>query len=348
MIFFLMFIGFIIAANAKILSKDNFHEEYLSIENTKNVKGLFVILVLFSHYVQYVTLDSVWDKPYLELRSHLDQMVVVPFLFYSGYGIMKSIQKKGISYVKSIIQKRLPKVWFEFCVAVLLFWIVDLALGKVYPIKRVLLSLTGWESIGNSNWYILGMLILYVLTYFSFVFLKENCTKRDEVFGCLLLTVFTIAVVCVFIKAGKPQYYYNTLIVFSFGAWYALFQNKIELLIKTDFQYIIALAGSVCIYCWTYLNRWNYGVESYTVWTAMFTVMLLMVTRKLSFKSNILMWFGDHVFSVYILQRIPMMILQRMGIAENHRYMFLIMSIVLTMVLALVFERFVEKMRSMF
>ena len=348
MIFFLLFIGFIIASNAKVYPQDTFHKGYLSKESTKGVKGLFVVLVLFSHYAQYVTLDSVWDAPYVALRSHLDQMVVVPFLFYSGYGIMKSIQKKGSDYVKSIMQKRLPNVWFDFCAAVLCFWVVDLGLGKNYPIKRVLLSLTGWESIGNFNWYILGMLILYILTYLAFVFVKTNNLRLGETIGCSLLTAFTVAIVFLFIKVGKPQYYYNTLIMFPMGCWYAMFQDKIESFLKNDFRYISALTIIVCLYCWSFVKRWEYGIESYTIWTAMFTALLLLITMKLSFKSNILDWFGEHIFSIYILQRIPMMILQQTGIHESHKYMFLIMSLLLTMVLAMIFEIVIKKIKVRF
>lgn len=134
MLFFLLFLLLMIAATAKVCPQESFNTEYLSKENTKGIKGLFVVLVVFSHYVGYVTLDSVWDAPYLALREHLNQMVVAPFLFYSGYGIMKSIQGKGKSYVKSIMKNRFPKVWFEFIAAVLCFLLVNLFLGKTYPL----------------------------------------------------------------------------------------------------------------------------------------------------------------------------------------------------------------------
>lgn len=178
MFFFLLFILLVIAATAKVFPQNEFHTEYLSKENTKGMKGLFVVLILFSHYAQYVTLDSVWDAPYLALRVHLNQMVVAPFLFYSGYGIMKSIQCKGKSYVKSIMKKRFPRIWFELIAAVFCFLIVNLFLGKTFPLKQILLSFVGWESVGNSNWYIMVMLILYIFTYLVFVFFKSMMSKQ--------------------------------------------------------------------------------------------------------------------------------------------------------------------------
>ncbi len=341
MFFFLLFILLAIAATGRVFAQGAFNKEYLSKDNTKGIKGLFVILVLLSHYAQYVTLDSVWDAPYLSLREHLNQMVVVPFLFYSGYGIMKSIQNKGNSYVKSIMKKRVPKVWFEFIAAILCFLIVNLFLGKTFPLKQILLSFVGWSSVGNSNWYIMGMLILYILTYLTFSIFRKN-DFQTEVLGCLLLTLLSIVVIYILMIAGRPNYCYNTLIIYSVGCWYALFQERIESwVMKNDFSYLLSLTFFVCLYCLAYLKRWDYGIEGYTVWGGTFTVLLLLLSMKFCFRSNILDWFGEHVFSIYILQRIPMIVLQYVGVAESHKYMFLIMSLLITMILAILFEKIV-------
>ena len=262
MIFFLLFLCAVALVNAQIFPQGKFNKEYLSKADTKCIKGFFSIMVLFSHYAQYAALDTVWDAPYVALRGHLDQMIVVPFLFYSGYGIMKSIQKKGKIYVKNIIRKRFPKVWFNFCVAVMCFWAVDIAFGKVHSLKEVLLAFTGWESIGNSNWYIMGILILYILTYFAFHFISSGKGEIIEIAGCTLLTLFTVTVVRIFMEVGKPDYYYNTLIIYCIGCWFAVFQQKIEsLLLKNDFIYLLIFTIVVCGYCWSFSKRWDYGIK---------------------------------------------------------------------------------------
>lgn len=347
MIFILMILFAIVFVTAQISSQEEFNKDYISKNNTQCIKGFFVILVLFSHYAQYVTLDSVWDAPYVALRGHLNQMVVVPFLFYSGYGIMVSIQKKGKLYVRSIMQKRFPKVWFDFCVAVTCFLVVNLILDRVYPLKRVLLAYTGWESIGNSNWYILGVLILYILTYLAFNFIPTKLIKNFEIIGCILLTVFTMAVVLIFMKAGRPDYYYNTLFLYPVGCWYAVFQKKIDQLFqKNDFIYLVIFTAVVSGYCLSFIKRWDYGIEGYTIWAITFMAVLLMITMKVSFRSRILSWYGNHVFSIYILQRIPMMILSRTGLAAEHKYMFFILSFLMTTVVAIVFEKIVGELYS--
>lgn len=349
MFFFLLFLVFMIVVKIKVFSKDTFNEEYLSKDNTKVIKGIFVILVLFSHYVQYVNLDSMWDEPYLILRAHLNQMVVAPFLFYSGYGIMLSIQKRGQDYVSGIMKYRFPRVWCEFALAVFSFLIINTILGKTFSLEQILLSFVGWSSIGNSNWYILGILILYVLTWIAFTCVKKLDFKGGRLIACSLLTFFTIGVVYVFMRVDRPDYYYNTLILYVAGFWYALIRERIEsIVMKSGFVYLVCFTFVTGGYCISYLNRWNYGIEGYTIWAIMFIILLLLISMKVSIQSNILSWFGEHVFSIYILQRIPMIVLNHFGFAENHKYMFLIMSLLYTMVLAVIFEYIVERLVSKF
>ena len=114
MLFVLIILIMIITASSKAASKNEFITEYLSISNTLSIKGIFVLLVLLSHYSQYVSLSSDYDKPYLALQSHLNQLVVAMFLFYSGFGIMEQIRTKGFSYVKTVPTKRFFEIIVEF------------------------------------------------------------------------------------------------------------------------------------------------------------------------------------------------------------------------------------------
>jgi hypothetical protein len=59
---------------------------------------------------------------------------------------------------------------------------------------------------------------------------------------------------------------------------------------------------------------------------------------KISVYNSVLEWFGKHIFSVYILQRIPMILLASMGIGYSHRYFFLVISIAITILLSQLFD----------
>ena len=58
MLFVLIILIMIITASSKTAPKGEFVTEYLSKSNTLGIKGIFVILVIFQHYSQYVSLSS--------------------------------------------------------------------------------------------------------------------------------------------------------------------------------------------------------------------------------------------------------------------------------------------------
>ena len=90
---------------------------------TTSINGIFVLLVMISHFFQYAgnQLTSTPHALYAGARSIMGQGVVATFLFFSGYGIMEQITKKNRAYARSIFQNRFLKVLFHFDIAILLF-----------------------------------------------------------------------------------------------------------------------------------------------------------------------------------------------------------------------------------
>ena len=93
---------FILALLVLIIFVTNKQRSYdpasaLSVSTTQSIKGFFVITVFFSHFCSYVTLDKWYDTPMQAYCHWLGQLMVVPFFFYSGYGIFESVQKKRIA-----------------------------------------------------------------------------------------------------------------------------------------------------------------------------------------------------------------------------------------------------------
>lgn len=75
---------------------DTDFSNYLSFECTNVIKGVFLILVFLSHFTLYgFEWSTEWyDIGGLWIRSHMGQLIVCMFLFYSGYGIMESFKTK--------------------------------------------------------------------------------------------------------------------------------------------------------------------------------------------------------------------------------------------------------------
>lgn len=154
-------------------NKSGFVDNYLSIDTTNTIKGIFILLVFIKHATPYVinagwAPGGFWGELFYFVDNNVGQWIVAMFLFYSGYGVMESIKRKGTDYVRSIPRKRFLSVLVNFDIAVLFFIAVNICLGKHPSVEQCLLSFTGWESVGNSNWYIFIIMLLYLITFISF------------------------------------------------------------------------------------------------------------------------------------------------------------------------------------
>ena len=318
--------------------KNEFFSDYCGKTQTSAINGVFVLVVFLSHASTYVTLDGPLDAAYLTFKGYLRQLIVASFLFYSGYGMLESIRNKGLSYVKSIPGKRFFKVLLHMEIAVLLFLLTDFAIGKSFDLKTTLLAFTFWESIGNSNWYIFAILWMYLLVFASFFVCRANLWG-----GTILTTILAGGYVAAMLFAGKDTWWYNTALLYPLGMWYSLLKPQIEkLVMKNDVTWFLSAGVLLVPYVFCYLRR-DTHLAWYYMWGALFILLLVLLTMKVKIGNSILSWFGSHVFSIYILQRIPMMVFTKLGLAEQ-RYSFITLSFLATLVLAVLFDAALEKL----
>lgn len=346
MLFFLIILFAIALIGAQPSGIREFNTEYLDKKNTTAVNGIFVILIVFSHFRQYAPMDSTFDAPYLTFCAHVGQMVVATFWFYSGYGMMEAIRRKGDAYVRGILTK-FWKLLLRFDTAVLLFLLLDIALGREITVKQFLLSLIAYSNIGNSNWYIFDILIAYLLMYAAFR-LTARAGRYRNIAGIIAFLVLTVGLVFVLMKLDMPDYFYNTVVLMPLGALFSEFRGKIEkVLMHSDISFSLAAMILAGIYIVSYLHIDDYGIKSYTIWAMAFTAAVIMLTMKIRIYNPVLEWFGAHIFSIYILQRLPMMVLKAYGCVDAHRYLSLIAVFAITVPLALIFEKVTDKMTAL-
>ncbi len=340
-IYILIFAG-IVFAGTKMCQKNEFNTDYCSPKNTGTINAICSILIFFSHAYPYFNTTGAMDMPYRYLKVFLTQLVVVPYLFFSGYGIMESIKKKGESYIKRMPLDRLFKTWYHFAIAILMFLPVVLGFcGKNYGLKQVLLSFTGYTSVGNSNWYMFVTFVLYIIVIFSFLIFRK-CYVAGAISTCILSVAFVILE----IKIGLPERFYNTLLCFALGMVFSLIKKYIDkLLMKNDIIYGLGLGVTAFAFYYFQLNRSN-SLIHYILLTFTAMALVLELMMKLSINSSILDWFSRHIFSFFMLQRIPMLMLSHIKLT-SHPVVFLVLSFFATVVLATIFDAAMEKMDSL-
>ncbi len=340
---FLLLLIILVFYGVKIAPKGKFNEDYMSIEKTKPIKGIFTVLVFFSHINQYLILESLIDKPLYWFSLFLGQLVVTLFLFYSGYGIMESIKRKGFKYADDVFKKKLPSLLIRFNVVVLMYFVLQHFVFKVEFDSFVFwTSWIGYSGFGNSNWYMFVTFVLYIFVYVSFSVFKN---REDETHynAALVLTFLTILLIVTLKLAGKEHWWYDTAILFPLGIWYSIFKDRIEeIVMRNEKTYRMVLLLLFISYIAVAVFRLNMDALSFMIWGIIFTFLVVTVTMKLSIGNRVLNFCGDHVFSIYILQRLPMIVLANLGLPKSNKYAFFILSALITVILAYIFDKVFE------
>ncbi len=206
---------------------EGYLSDYLSFDTTNAIKGIFIALVFIKHATPYVLNsgyvfdDSFLSHAFLFVNSQVGQWIVAMFLFYSGYGIMESIKKKGASYIDSIPRKRILTTLVNFDIAVALFAVLALLFHKDYSSKEYLLSFTGWESVGNSNWYIFVIMLCYLIAYLCFRF-RVPIGKEGAYPYKAILCFSLLAISVIVLSYVKPSWWYDTMLCFGAGILYSV------------------------------------------------------------------------------------------------------------------------------
>ena len=112
---FYLFIIYILICLYKIDFKniESHNDECLTVKSTTMINGVFVIMIIFSHFNQYVIYTNSLDVIYYEIFKKIGQLMVTTFFLYSGYGIYESIKKKGKDYINGFIKHRFLKVFLS-------------------------------------------------------------------------------------------------------------------------------------------------------------------------------------------------------------------------------------------
>lgn len=319
--------------------------DYMSVEKTMAIKGIFIIVVFFQHFNSYLTYTSAIDVFYSTWFNKIGQCMVTLFMLYSGYGVMESIRKKNMPYVRKMPVTRVLGTLFRFDIAILLFALMNLILSRSFTGKQFLLSLVAWDSLGNSNWYIFAILITYIVTYLAFMIFRDKGKYYPAV---VAVTIGLLAYIFVLKYFNLKQlYWYDTIILYSCGMWYSLLREKIEKLINKNLViycvvFLLTLAGAL----YFMKNRGKSFVHTELCMT-LFAAAVVLFTMRVSLNNAVLRWCGKNLFGLYILQRIPMVVFREIGVADFNIYVYFILCLAVTVLLAWLFDKYVGKLWSL-
>ena len=313
--------------------------DYLSREQGNSVKGFFILVVFLSHATNYLIenghqFTSATDKVYFFMQGNLGQLCVVMFLFFSGYGVMSSIMSKGMPYVRSIPKHRALGTLVNFDIAVLIFAVAQLIAGKTFTPVQYLLALTGWESIGNSNWYIFVIIILYLGSWLSARIVMSRPGKADPRM-IILINLLLATVLFAVLQFTKEPYWFTTIYAYPLGMGFVLLKPRFDEL--KGWKWWLALIASLACLAATYPKHQDPFYLVYTIKTISFALVCVLLLRRIKIGNPVLDWAGKNLFPLYIYQRLPMIFFP-----PENPYIFIVACLAITCLIVPVYNRFLK------
>lgn len=109
-------------------------------------------------------------------------------------------------------------------------------------------------------------------------------------------------------------------------------------MMKNKKGYWMSAAVIIALICVCYICRGSN--VTYTVFSLAVSLLIVMTTMKLKIKNAYLQFLGKYSFSIYILQRLPMIVLSHFGIADP--FLFTLVSLIIVLILAYFFEKLLK------
>jgi hypothetical protein len=284
----LVFLLLLCAASLYKIRLTRINETYLDIQETTALKGFFIGLVFLSHMQTYLNpaLGGVSYRYALSVINLFGQLMVAYFFFCSGYGVLFSFQTKK-DYDKGFLKHRLLKTLVHFDIAIVIYLLVSICIGKQYDLKNYLFCWIGWESIGNSNWFIFVTLILYMITWIAFMI------KRKTECSALAMIVIIIVMCCglwIGLYYTKSSYWYNTLFCYPLGMLIALHNEKLNFILKKNLHYGVSILCSLMVFLVFYMIP---NEVAYSICALAFCCIVMLISFKVEVRSPVLLWMGS-------------------------------------------------------
>lgn len=310
-------------------------KDFLSREMTTTINGYFLTTVFMTHFIQYLSSDMYHasDWIYIYINRGLGQLIVAMFLFYSGYGVMESIKNKP-GYIRSFPVKRMLIMIIDFEIAAVLYLGVSCMTGQTPTLRYTVKAFFAWESLGNSNWYVFAIMYLYLVTYLSFRFLKENR------YGIGIGLIFLFGIIYIlFMKQHKGGWWYDTILCYGAGMLFSLHISRFRRFFTRSGEidrrrYNIAVLGLFVAFGITYFFRRG-AVWRFELLSILFALLIVMITMKFRATSPIYSYIGKNLFVFYIYQRIPMIFFKDI-LGTRNIYLYFVVCIAFTIAICMV------------
>lgn len=314
------------------------HEDYLSLQSTKNLQGFSMLCIMFHHLVQLISSYGWFNVGFITVFNDLGLIFTGIFFFCSGFGLITSLEQKE-NYLRTFLYRRLPAILIPFYTANTLYiyivrylwrrpdWPFLRARALAYPAQ----IFSGWKLYNSHLWFPIEICIIYLAFFIIFSLLKSR-KVRPVAMG--LMSLFIVGLIVFSMSLGHDyidledswfygHWWYSSTLLFVVGMYYAYYQKGITRFFCRWYRValpVVAVLFAGSVYLSSFLNfvvgytpygsfkiLWKESTITLlgaTLMAVLFLLLMLLLSMKLKFDNIILRFLGTIAFELYLTHNI--------------------------------------------
>ncbi|MDD6339259.1 MAG: acyltransferase family protein [Butyrivibrio sp.] len=315
----------LILIKCKLVRREDCDKEFLSMDNTKILRGSAALGIVTHHLTQLATNYGEISGGPIGIFNYAGILFTGIFFFCSGYGLYISYRNKE-DYLKGFFRKRLPGILIPYFVANIVYYLVNVIVyERRYGSIDTLTSLTGITLVNPNSWFIVELILLYVIFYFAF---RKCKTEKKAVTMVFIASVVMIAVSLLLghdttrIRGHwfQGEWWYNSTILFSVGILIAKYREKF--LERAGKRYVANLVTTVMVFAaamvldYLFIKYVGYYAETdysmgyfekfttllvQTVAVISFVYIVLLINMRVKFGNRPLKFISKISFEIYLM-----------------------------------------------
>lgn len=263
------------------------NKDFLSINQTTQMKGMFAIFVMIVHFSQ-----RMGNAGPMVLFKNPGYLAVGGFFFLSGYGMYSSfIKNKEISIKKSF--NRLMHIYKPFILITIVYMVIIVLYNNGnYSKIDILLNIINIKQIDPITWYLMTMVYFYIAFHISYRYFKG---KKCEI--ALLILSFMYLIAAIVLK-NKEIWWYNTSFMFFTGVIFKKYENELYNKVRNR-EIVIFTFGIILFGIHLILLRDN--VISQSIITVIVIIGFMILNFRVKYNSKLFILMGSISYELYLV-----------------------------------------------
>lgn len=178
-----------------------------------NLRGLLALVVLFSH---------IWGYTGMRILVPFNKTVTIAvafFFFLSGYGMMRSYDRKE-NYLKEVIRVKIPYLLWMALMAYIFSVLLEILMTRGATGSQFYHPAGIKNLIVSTNWYVYELIGFYLV----FSITKKFISSKYQILFVAVLSGFAFTALY---YSGLVEAYYNSIIGFCLGMFWAKHDHSI-------------------------------------------------------------------------------------------------------------------------